>query len=235
MSKTYVLDTNVLLHDPQALYRFEENDLVIPMTVIEEIDRFKKDLSETGRNARHFSRLIDKLRSQGKLVEGVQLENGGRLKVELYTEDRLQSLPPELQNDRGDNRILAVALALKNDIDKPVIFVTKDTNLRIKADVVGLKAEDYTSDKVSIDELYSGTVELFVPQQSVDNFYEKGFLEVEEELLSNQCVTLVDELNPSHTALGRYHRGQQRVIPLGRLWGRLGRGLRALGAAGGEQ
>ena len=224
MTKTYVLDTNVLLHDPQALYRFEENDLVIPMTVIEEIDRFKKDLSETGRNARHFSRLIDKLRSQGKLVEGVQLENGGRLKVELYTEDHLKSLPPELQNDRGDNRILAVALALKNDIDKPVVFVTKDTNLRIKADVVGLKAEDYTSDKVSIDELYSGTVELLVPQQSVDNFYENGFLEVEQELLSNQCVTLIDELNPSHTALGRYHRGQQRVIPLVRapkdgIWG----------------
>ncbi|MCK4535962.1 MAG: PhoH family protein, partial [Desulfuromonadales bacterium] len=224
MLKTYVLDTNVLLHDPQALYRFEENDLVIPMTVIEEIDRFKKDLSETGRNARHFSRLIDKLRTQGKLVDGVQLENGGYLKVELYTEDHLKSLPPELRYDRGDNRILAVALALKNGTDKPVVFVTKDTNLRIKADVVGLKAEDYSSDKVSIDELYSGTTELAVPRDAVDTFYEQGFLDIQEELRSNQCVTLVDEENPSHTALGRYHHGQRRVVSLVRgpkdgIWG----------------
>lgn len=224
MKKIYVLDTNVLLHDPQALYRFEENDLVIPMTVIEEIDRFKKDLSETGRNARHFSRLIDKLRSQGKLVDGVQLESGGYLKVELYTEDRLKSLPPELRSDQGDNRILAVALALKNGSDQPVIFVTKDTNLRIKADVVGLKAEDYSSDKVSIDELYSGTAELAVPRASVDAFYEQGFLELEEELRMNQCVTLVDEENPSHTALGRYVHNLRRVVSLVRgpkdgIWG----------------
>lgn len=224
MRKTYVLDTNVLLHDPQALYRFEDNDLVIPMTVIEEIDRFKKDLSETGRNARHFSRLIDKLRMQGDLVKGVELENGGCLKVELYTEDRLKSLPPELRNDRGDNRILAVALALKNGLSKPVVFVTKDTNLRIKADVVGLKAEDYTSDKVSIDELYSGSAELFVSSEAVDRFYEQGHLDIQEELQANQCVTLVDEQNPSHTALGRYHQALRRVVALVRvpkdgIWG----------------
>ncbi len=225
MSKIYVLDTNVLLHDPQALYRFEENDLVIPITVIEEIDRFKKDLNETGRNARHFSRMIDKLRTQGKLIDGVQLENGGSLKVELYTEDRLKSLPPELRNDRGDNRILAVALALKNGNQKPVVFVTKDTNLRIKADVVGLKAEDYTSDKVSIDELYSGATELAVPRAAVDGFYQDGFLEMDSaELRANQCVTLVDEANPSHTALGRFQQGQRRILPLLRapkdgIWG----------------
>ncbi len=224
MLKTYVLDTNVLLHDPQALYRFEENDLVIPMTVIEEIDRFKKDLNETGRNARHFSRLIDQLRTQGDLVEGVQLETGGCLKVELYTQDHLKSLPPELQNDRGDNRILAVALALRNGNNKPVVFVTKDTNLRIKADVVGLKAEDYASDKVSIDELYSGTADLIVSRESVDAFYEQGFLDVQDELRANQCVTLIDAENPSHTALGRYNHGLQRVLPLVRapkdgLWG----------------
>jgi len=224
MPKTYVLDTNVLLHDPQALYRFEENDLVIPMTVIEEIDRFKKDLSETGRNARHFSRLIDQLRTQGDLVEGVQLETGGCLKVELYTQDHLKSLPPELQNDRGDNRILAVALALRNGNNSPVVFVTKDTNLRIKADVVGLKAEDYSSDKVSIDDLYSGTVDLTVSRESVDAFYEQGFLDIQDELKANQCVTLIDAENPSHTALGRYNRGLQRVLPLVRapkdgIWG----------------
>ena len=162
MSKTFVLDTNVLLHDPEALYRFVDNNLVIPMTVIEEIDRFKKELSETGRNARQFSRLMDGLRAKAKLVEGVELENGGHLRVDLYTEEQLNSLPPELRSDRGDNRILAVALDIRSRSDEAVILVTKDTNLRIKADVIGLTAQDYESDKVSLDKLYSGTAEVLL-------------------------------------------------------------------------
>jgi PhoH-like ATPase len=224
MKKIYVLDTNVLLHDPQALLRFEENDLVIPMTVIEEIDRFKKDLSEIGRNARHFSRLLDGLREKAKLVEGVELESGGSLRVVLYTEEALRRLPPELREDHGDNRILAVAVQLRDHCDCPVVFVTKDTNLRIKADVVGLTAEDYESDKISIEELYSGTAEVLVDGSVVDRFYGQGFVEIEQELLPNQCLTLIDEANPSHTALGRYQHSQRRVVPLLRapkegIWG----------------
>ena len=224
MKKTYVLDTNVLLHDPQALFRFEENDLVIPMTVIEEIDRFKKELSEIGRNARQFSRLLDALREKAKLVEGVELESGGFLRVALYTEDALKRLPPELRYDHGDNRILAVALELREECACPVIFVTKDTNLRLKADVIGLSAEDYESDKVSIEELYSGTAEVPLDGTAVDRFYGQGFLELAQEFLPNQCLTLVDEHNPSHTALARYHRPTRRAIPLLRapkegIWG----------------
>ncbi|PLX96213.1 MAG: phosphate starvation-inducible protein PhoH [Desulfuromonas sp.] len=215
MKKTYILDTNVLLHDPQALQRFEENDLVIPMTVIEEIDRFKKDLSETGRNARQISRLLDALRRQGSLVEGVPLERGGVLKVELYSEEALKKLPPELRSDSGDNRILAVALALKENCGCPVIFVTKDTNLRIKADTIGLVAADYESDKVSIDELYSGTTEMVAAGEEIDRFYSQGTLSVAQSgLFPNQLVTLVDEGNLSHTGIGRYQALQQQIMPL---------------------
>ena len=224
MKKTYVLDTNVLLHDPQALFRFEENDLVIPMTVIEEIDHFKKDLSEIGRNARQFSRLLDSLREKAKLVEGVELESGGKLQVVLYSEAALKRLPPELRYDHGDNRILAVAVELRDKCDCPVIFVTKDTNLRIKADVVGLTAEDYESDKISIDELYPGTAEVLVDGSVVDRFYGQGFVDLDLELYPNQCLTLVDEANPSHTALARYQHGLRRAVPLQRapkegIWG----------------
>lgn len=126
MKKTYVLDTNVLLHDPQCIFKFEDNDLIIPITVIEEIDGFKKDLSETGRNARHISRILDKLRQQKPLLEGVPLENGGILKVEQCTEEALQKLPPDLRSERGDNRILAVAMKNESLSKQPVIFVTKD-------------------------------------------------------------------------------------------------------------
>jgi len=214
MKKTYVLDTNVLLHDPQALFRFEENDLVIPITVIEEIDRFKKELSETGRNARHVSRLLDGLRRQAQLIEGVTLDGGGILRVDLYTEDSLRRLPPELQADRGDNRILAVALGLKESLETPVVFVTKDTNLRIKADAVGLVAEDYESDKVSIEDLYPGTVEVVIDKDEVDRFYGQGFLPLEGDFVSNQFITLVESGNPSHTAIGRYAAPLQRLVPL---------------------
>lgn len=224
MKKIFVLDTNVLLHDPQALFSFEDNDLIIPMTVIEELDRFKKELSETGRNARQFSRIIDGLRNKAKLIEGVRLETGSLLRVDLYTEEHMKCLPPELRVDRGDNRILAVALDVKSRSESPVVFVTKDINLRIKADVVGLTAEDYESDKVSLDELYTGTTEVLLPRDDIDLFYNQGFLAIDGEYYSNQCLTLMDAANPSHTALARYHRPLRQAMPLLRapkdgLWG----------------
>ena len=224
--KVYILDTNVLLHDPRATFRFQDNLVVIPITVVEEVDRFKKELSETGRNARQFSRLMDQLRRKAKLVDGVPLEDGGELRVEIYQEDYLKALPPELQVDHGDNRILAIALAMKEQHRGQVTLVTKDTNLRIKADVIGLMAEDYESDKVSIDELYSGTKDLSMGQDEIDRFFGQGYIDVDEDhpLYANQGVTLIDNSNPSHSALARYHHGNQRLQPLIRppkdgLWG----------------
>ncbi|MDT8420606.1 MAG: PhoH family protein [Desulfuromonadales bacterium] len=215
--KYYVLDTNVLLHDPQAIFKFEDNTVVLPLTVVEEIDRFKKEQSETGRNARQISRLIDGFRQQASLVEGVHLETGGLFRVAIYREEAMKLLPPELQVDRGDNRILAVAKELEADNEYPVVFITKDINLRIKADTIGLNAEDYESDKIAIADLYTGSVELFVSREQVDLFYEQGFLALEEELTGNQGITLVDEGNPSHSAIGRFCNARQQVVPLLRL------------------
>ena len=213
--KNYVLDTNVLLHDPQAIYKFSENTVILPLTVIEEIDRFKKDQSETGRNARQISRTIDGFRQQAKLIEGVPLENGGTLRVAIYRQEFLQKLPPELRNDQGDNRILAVAQDLQENLPGgTVFFVTKDINLRIKADTIGLSAEDYQSDKVPIEDLYTGSGEFVVPGAVVDQFYEQGFLDTDEEFFANQGLTLVDDANPSHTAIGRYDAARKAVVSL---------------------
>lgn len=213
--KNYILDTNVLLHDPQAIYKFSDNNVILPLTVIEEIDRFKKDQSETGRNARHISRTIDGFRQQAKLVDGVPLENGGTLRVAIYRQEFLLKLPPELRNDQGDNRILAVAQDLQESLPEgTVFFVTKDINLRIKADTIGLYAEDYQSDKVPIEDLYTGASELVVAGSLVDQFYEQGSLEIGEEFYANQGVTLVDDTNPSHTAIGRYDAPRKAVVAL---------------------
>jgi len=224
MKKTYVLDTNVLLHDAQALFRFEDNDVVIPMTVIEEIDRFKKDLNETGRNARQISRTLDGLREKNRLMEGVALEGGGVLKVVLCSDDALQRLPLELRGEQADNRILAVAADLMKNCECPVVFVTKDTNLRIKADVIGLAAEDYETGKVPIDELYSGQAEVMVDKEIVDRFFGQGYIEIGDDYRANECVTLIDSVNRSHTGIGRFHAQSGRIVALSRvpkegIWG----------------
>ncbi|MEX1317585.1 MAG: PIN domain-containing protein, partial [Synechococcaceae cyanobacterium] len=178
MRKTFVLDTNVLLHDPSALTRFEDNNIVIPIEVVAEIDRFKRDPAEKGRNAREVSRLLDELRGRGNLAEGVEIAaQGGILKVVFCRGETLTTLPPELKGGNGDNNILAVALeqqqlqAVIGD-QPPVILVTKDTNLRIKADAVGLIAQDYTSDRVAIADLYPGVCEVWVSAEQMDRVKE---------------------------------------------------------------
>ncbi len=223
--KTYVLDTNVLLHDPQALYKFQDNQVILPLTVIEEIDRFKKEQSETGRNARQISRMIDEFRGRASIVDGVELNNGGTFRVAVYREEFLAKLPPELQVDRGDNRILAVAQDLVENLpEDSVIFITKDINLRIKADTIGLDAEDYKNDKIAIDDLYTGTTQLQISKEEVDNFFEEGCLDLQGEFHSNQGVTLIDETNPSHSAIGRYNSLKQQLttllrVPKEGVWG----------------
>lgn len=201
MKKIFVLDTNVLLHDPTAILRFEDNDVVLPITVVEELDRFKKQPEVTGRNARQVSRSLDLLRQQGHLTDGIQLKGGGTLRVALCQRETLEELPTELEGDRADNLILALALELKRQCACPVVMVSKDTNLRIKADALGLAAQDYETDKVDVDELHTGTAEVLVSPEAIAQFYQHGSVSVEGEFLANEALTLVDATNPSHTAL----------------------------------
>jgi PhoH-like ATPase len=229
MKKTFVLDTNVLLHDPRALVRFEDNNVVIPIEVVEEIDRFKRDSSEKGRNARQVSRLLDGLREKGNLAEGVEIDPiaHGQLKVVFCRSETLSQLPPELKSGNGDNNILAVALEQRLQgvmgSQPPVILVTKDTNLRIKADAVGLIAQDYTSDKVAIADLYPGTAEWWVSAAQMEQLQREGSLCVAELpplppeaplLQANEGVTLVDMAQPGHTLLARYCAAAAQLRPL---------------------
>ncbi|NDF62188.1 MAG: PhoH family protein [Synechococcaceae bacterium WBB_3_034] len=228
MRKTFVLDTNVLLHDPQALTRFEDNAVVIPIEVVEEIDRFKRDPSEKGRNARQISRLLDGLREKGNLADGVPIDaNGGSLQVVFCRSETLAQLPPELKGGNGDNNILAVALEqLRSGLiadQPPVVLVTKDTNLRIKADAVGLTAQDYTTDKVDIADLYPGVCELSASATAMEALRGEGGLPLAElpsaqgvTLQANEGVTLVDQAQPNHTLLARYDGRRQALLPLQR-------------------
>lgn len=217
MKKAFVLDTNVLLHDPSAMLQFKDNDVILPITIIEELDRFKKQAEMTGRNARQVSRTLDKLRSQGHLIDGITLEEGGTLLVALCDRETLKTLPPELEGDRADNAILAVALKFKHQCQCPVVLVSKDTNLRIKADALGLNTQDYEIDKVDVKELYTGITEVVVSQEQIEEFFHKNEIVLEGNFYPNQALTLIDETNPSHTALAMVEDHNNRVVSLVKL------------------
>jgi PhoH-like ATPase len=232
LKKAFILDTNVLLFDPLAIYKLGNNDIVIPIVVIEEIDRFKREMSENGRHARHFSRLVDEMRKDGELSKGVKLPQGGVLTVELGGD---APLPSELAMDKADNKMLGLALMLKKEQPRrPIVFLTKDANLRIKADALGVVAEDYEPENVEPDQLYQGTATIKVDPTLVDEFYANKRLPYSDKLFENdkdapkplypnQYVILKDFTNPTHTAMGRYSRDLESIVPLVKppegLWG----------------
>lgn len=223
MEKIYVLDTNVLLQDPHAIFSFERHEVVIPAVVLEEIDSKKRNLDQVGKNARYISRLLDSLRANKKLHEGTRLPNGGILRVELNHRSSLPLQEFFLENT-ADNRILAVALNLlqeerqKNkEQQRQVILVSKDALLRIKADAVGLYAEDYLSDQVvRHHDLYKGYQVLSLHPSFIDQFYLKSYLELSEleaeaPFYPYQYVILKDELGSSKSAIGRVHPSLTRL------------------------
>jgi PhoH-like ATPase len=209
--KTFVLDTNVLLHDPESLFVFADNKVVIPMTVIEELDMLKHRNDELGRNSRLVSRKIDLLRSKGNIIEGVKLDNGGVIKIEL---DWDKELPKQFIENKTDHRILSVALKLKKEKEK-VVFITKDINLRIKAEALGLVTQDYERSKVSIESVYRGIKEFEVRKEIVDKIFSTNKLLVEElikevnvkedELFFNEFLIL--KFNKSNSVLCRIKKG----------------------------
>ncbi len=174
--KTFVLDTNVLIHNPQSMFSFGENTVVIPITVIEEIDNFKRGLDEKGRNARQIGRFLDDLRIQGSLQEGVKTEHGGTIKV-MLSRHISETANHILITDTNDNLIIGTAFYIhKKEKDTSVILVSKDANVRIKADAIGLKSENYESDKINFQELYTGSSKIDIKHDLLKELKEKQFI-----------------------------------------------------------
>lgn len=216
MKKTFILDTNVLLHDVNCLYAFEDNDIIIPMAVIEELDNFKTEGDTRGKNARMASRALDEMRKTGRLNEGVKLSTGGTLKIEL---DRPNALPYSMAFNKADNALLNIAYTLckkegsykKNSA--PVIVVTKDINMRLKADALGLSAQDYNKDKVNVNELYTGVTELEVAPEEIDAFYQTKKMALEEDCFyPNQFVILKTNDGSKKSAIGRVANSGEFVL-----------------------
>ncbi|MFH1552475.1 MAG: PhoH family protein [Candidatus Omnitrophota bacterium] len=213
MAKTFVLDTNVILHNPNSLLSFTDNIVLLPIEVLEELDRFKRNHDEKGRNARIAIRMLDRLRLKGEPGEGFPLDSGGVLKITTGIDyDRVAELG--LSKSLVDNKILLTAYTLKVKGER-VIFVSKDINARIKANALGIISVDYEKQKVDFDRFYSGWRTLEVAKGEIDTFYKKKEYKVDEgQFFPNEFALLVDKEEPKHTAIARYKEEFGILMPL---------------------
>ena len=220
--KSFVIDTNVLLHDPEAIKKFKDNDVIIPLVVLEELDTMKRFTDELGKNARHVMRYVDSLKNggEGALSTGVPIENGIIVKVlvELKQPEK-KSFPLPL--DRATNKILYTAFSLKEQGEK-VVLVSKDFVTRVKAEAIGLEAEDYENLKFSYDKMYRGYRKVDVPKKDIDLFFKDGAISVEAKDFSpnEYCVMTSPEQS---SAVCKYNRESKKLEPLIKLsrdvWG----------------
>ncbi|MFP4461411.1 MAG: PhoH family protein [Thermotogota bacterium] len=217
MVKNYVLDTNVLLHDPNSLFAFEDNNVVIPLPVLEELDGFKRKPGQLGANCREVVRNLDRLRETGGLLEGIQLDNGGTLKVLVYHKNNFE-IPPFLKRELKDNWILLYALRFSKESDEGLdtILVTKDINFRLKAEAIGINSQDYLKDKSEIEE-YKGFLE--IKRDDLQNDLSDGFKSGEmipfkllglnqDEVHPNMYISLNDRY------FGKVNKENDSIIPL---------------------
>ena len=212
MTKTYVLDTNVLLSDPDSINGFEDNDLLIPILVLEELDKHKTRNDDVGRNARQVSRTLDAMREEGSFHTGIKTRGGGTIKIVQSPQDPAILLPKELSvSSSVDNMIIGFMLSYKNE---NLVLVSKDINMRVKCDALGLKCQDYLNMRISsdLDELYRGVKLIHTTDSIVDLLYKSGEIKVEhvtnEQVFPNQIVVLKSVDNQGHTiksAMTRLH------------------------------
>jgi len=228
--KTYVLDTNVLLSDPNSIYSFDDNDVIIPLAVLEELDRHKSRPDEVGRNGRQVSRSLDQMREKGSLIKGIELPNGGRLRIVSISAEILKEMPIELQENKVDNLLIAFMLRAKKAGKEvfsgfePPILVSKDINVRIKCDALDIKCEDYLKMRAAEDpqKFYRGVEVIEVSEEQVDDFYHDGQLaltDVEREghnLYPNQIVIIKNTVNGETTksAIAKCNDPAKPLIPI---------------------
>ena len=223
MKKIYVLDTNVLIQASYALKCFADNEVVLPLVVLEELDTHKRDEGERGSNVREAIRMIEQIREQGDLTKGVHMDNGGMLRIEKNFKD--VQLPQDLSEYKSDNRILKVCIGLSQSKKEQVILVTKDILMRIKAQLLGVKAEDFTTEQVAgRTEQYSGRITVYAPEELFHEFKKKG-ISVEQVycadakgkrhtpvLFENEFVILQADESLKKTQMGRVEKGMIRKL-----------------------
>lgn len=213
MVKNFVLDTNVLLHNPQAIYSFADNNIIIPITVIEELDKFKSSTDRKGMHARQVLREIDSCIKKGALNKGAKIKSGGSLKIDLGIQEKLQHLPHGMDLAANDNKILSCAYELQKK-GEIVFFISKDLNARIKAEALGIKARDFEKQKVEYASLYKGWKEVTVSSKQINTLYQDGEIEVKGYTFYDNEFALVKTTENNSTAICKYDSVRKKVVLL---------------------
>jgi PhoH-like ATPase len=209
MKKIFILDTNVLIHDPEAMFSFDDNDVYLPIYVIEEIDKLKEYSDRVGKSARETSRNIEKLRKEEKnsnlsLLKGLKNSTGGTFRIVLGEND-IVNIPDSLNKNLTDNKIIGQALRIKNENKKrKVILVSKDMNVRIKANVLGMETVDYVKDQIDINQLYEGWKEIEISNDL--------FSLVEKAPIINWNLVLKEE--PKANELIRFKNSNKEILTI---------------------
>ena len=212
--KIFVIDTSVLLYDKSSVHSFPGNDLIIPLVVLDELDRFKDKSNIVGENARYVNRFLDDLRSKGSLHAGVKLEDNDQ-EIKVVIESDLK-IPCGLSKEYGDNRIIGLAQKIMEDSDQTVIVVTKDINFRVKCDALGIPSEDYYKDSIPCDvSLYSGVRTITLQSEHINQMHKEklstDFVD-EDNLFPNEFVVAKSDLQESHSALAIHKKGHLKPL-----------------------
>lgn len=210
--KTFVLDTNVLLHDPECIVKFPRNNVVIPVAVLEELDTMKRLPNDLGRNSRAVIRYLDSLKNlgEGNLHKGVVLENEATVRIQLEIKADIKY---HFALSVNDNRIILAAYTLQEEGEN-VVFVSKDFAARVKAEALGLEAEDYENLKVAYDAIYKGLTKIEMPKRDIDLFYKDGAIALPAMGTPNPNEYFV-MTSPEHSsAVGKYDHKQNQIEPL---------------------
>lgn len=215
MKKIYVLDTSVCLTSANSLYSFKNNDIVLPIKVLEEIDGHKKRQDVVGSNARHTIRILDSLRQKGSLSEGVRIGKGKGI-IKIINSKSVEILPEEMSAELPDNQIIACAMTLaQSEKDRKVILVSRDINMRVVANSLSLLTEDFESEQVLEDssKLFTGRHDLLIDDEIIDRFYQGEEIHLDKQqtrgLYANQFVKLISSSNEKKTALSRFTHEQE--------------------------
>jgi len=216
MVKNYIIDTSVIVHDPGCFFNFEDNNVIIPIIVIEELDNLKRREGMVGYHARIAARELNRLRERGNLAEGISTGQGGLIRIELDHMD-MGFVPPGIDTNKNDTKILAIAKNLQNkDRSIPTILVTKDVYMAIKADAFGIPVQDYNNDKVLCDEIYKGYRDIYAPSEVINQIFNGGIrekdLDLDTPLYPNEFLSITGSDNSNHKVLARFDG--ENIVPL---------------------
>ena len=218
----YILDASILLYDPECIYAYPDAEVIIPISVIEEIDHFKKDFTETGRNARIVAQMMDRIRTEGSLTDGIILSNGGRLSVFVVEENRIK-LPAFIDLKKSSNRVLAAATLIHQGHPANTFLVTNDINLRVRVSALGINVVGYEEKLPDLEKIYEGLSTLDLSLENFNTLREKGQLKIDGSgYYANQCLT-VSSQGEEANMICRYHTETQTLVPIQKypegIWG----------------